>query len=68
LRTIPVIFHNLTGYDMHFLVKDIATRFEGQVDLLALNIEKYISITKHIPDRFQKGQTVIKLRFIDSFR
>jgi len=53
---------------MHFLVKDIATRFEGQVDLLALNMEKYISITKHIPDRFQKGQTAIKLPFIDSFR
>jgi len=65
---IPVIFHNLTDYDMHFLVKDIATSFEGQVDLLALNMEKYISITKHIPDRLQKGQTAIKLRFIDSFR
>jgi len=26
---------------MHFFVKDIATRFEGQVDLLALNMEKY---------------------------
>jgi len=61
-RTIPVIFLNLTGYDMHFLMKDIATRFEGLVDLLALNMEKYISITKHIPDRFQMEQTAIHIR------
>jgi len=67
-RTIPVVFHNLTGYDMHFLVKQMATCFEGQVDVLALNMEKYISITKHIPDRLQKRQTAIRPRFIDSFR
>jgi len=40
-RTISVIFHYLTGYNMHFLVEDIATSFDGQVDLLALNMEKY---------------------------
>ena len=67
-RTIPVVFHNLTDYDMHFIVKEMATCFESQVDVLALNREKYISITKHIPDRLQKGQTAITLRFIDSFR
>ena len=53
---------------MHFLVKQMATCFEGQVDVLALNMEKYISITKHVPDPIHKGQTAIRLRFIDSFR
>jgi len=67
-RTIPVILHNLTGYEMHFLVEDIRTSFDGQVELLALNMEKYIPITKHLPDRLHKGQTAIRIRFIDSFR
>lgn len=61
-RTIPVIFHNLTGYDGHFLINEVANCFEGQVDLIPLTKEKYISFTKHI-----KGCR-IKLRFIDSFR
>jgi len=67
-RTITVIFHKLTGYDMHFLVKQMATCFERQVDVLALNMEKYISLTKHVPDRIHEGQTGVRLRFIDSFR
>jgi len=29
---IPVVFHNLSGYDAHFIIKEIATAYEGQVD------------------------------------
>ncbi|XP_018404604.1 PREDICTED: uncharacterized protein LOC108781186 [Cyphomyrmex costatus] len=37
---IPVVFHNLSGYDAHFVMKEIATKFKGQVDLLPLTKEK----------------------------
>ncbi|KYM81444.1 hypothetical protein ALC53_08212 [Atta colombica] len=31
---IPIVFHNLLGYDAHFIIKEIATAYEGHVDVL----------------------------------
>ena len=51
--TIPVVFHNLQGYDSHLLMQAIS-KMEGRVSCIPNNTEKYIS--------FSLGQ----LRFIDS--
>ena len=51
--TIPVVFHNLPGYDFHLLMQAIS-KVEGKVSCIPNNTEKYIS--------FSLGQ----LRFIDS--
>ena len=63
-RFIPVVFHNLTGYDSHLIIKEVAASptWEGRVTLIPENKEKYISFTKYI-----KGSD-INFRFIDSFR
>jgi len=26
---IPIVFHNLSGYDAHFIIKEIATAYDG---------------------------------------
>ncbi|KAJ8909887.1 hypothetical protein NQ315_008910 [Exocentrus adspersus] len=59
---IPVIMHNLSGYDAHFVLENIANDMSGRVDLLPITKEKYISFTKNL------DQNLIKFRFIDSFR
>ena len=57
---IPVIFHNLKGYDSHFIMQNIGHLIRQdlniEVDVIASNFEKYIgfNIGKH-------------LTFIDSF-
>jgi len=53
-KFIPVIFHNLKGYDAHLILQNI-TKEMGKIDCIPNNEEKYISFT------------IDKLRFIDSF-
>nr|CAI5820299.1 unnamed protein product [Callosobruchus analis] len=49
-HTIPVVFHNLSGYDAHFIIKDIVLGMNGRVDLLPITKESYIAFTKNISD------------------
>ena len=52
---IPVVFHNLKGYDSHLIMQKIHTA-KGNITCIANNAEKYIS--------FNIGQ----LKFLDSFQ
>ncbi|RLU20283.1 hypothetical protein DMN91_006890 [Ooceraea biroi] len=69
-HVIPVIFHNLSGYDAHFIIEDVANAFEGSVELLPLMKERYIAFTKNVANT-EDGNgcgTCVKLRFIDSYK
>ncbi|XP_071648502.1 uncharacterized protein [Temnothorax longispinosus] len=40
---IPVIFHNLSGYDAHFIIKEIAAAFESSIDVLPITKENSLT-------------------------
>ncbi|XP_070171330.1 uncharacterized protein [Polyergus mexicanus] len=67
---IPVFFHNLSDYDAHFIIKDVANAFPGNVKVLPITKETYISFTKNIEDAWDEGWfgRRLKLRFVDSFK
>ncbi|CAH0562961.1 unnamed protein product [Brassicogethes aeneus] len=62
IKTIPIIFHNLSNYDSHFLIKELLNQYEGHLSILPSTKEKYISFSKFVKE------ANIYLRFIDSFR
>ena len=41
-KEIPVVFHNDSTYDYHFIIKELVKEFEGNFDCLGENTEKYI--------------------------
>ena len=42
-KEIPVVFHNGSTYDYHFIVKELEEEFEGDFECLGENTEKYIT-------------------------
>ena len=68
-KEIPVVFHNGSTYDYHFIIKQLAKEFKGQFECLGENSEKYITFLVPIKKELDNGKTVTyKLKFIDSFR
>ena len=41
----PVIFHNKSTYDYHFIIKELACEFDGNFECLRENTEKYITFS-----------------------
>ena len=73
-RYIPVVFHNLSGYDVHLFIRELGMKFDsGSIGLIAENKEKYISFNVDVIvgkyedmwGRIKKKK--IRLMFIDSF-
>ena len=71
---LPVIFHNLQGYDAHLFIKQLS-KIPGDLNCIPSTEEKYISFSKKIKvGEYQSrrtGETVslyFEIRFIDSFK
>ena len=72
---IPIVFHNLSGYDAHLFIRELGNKFDtGKIGVIAENKEKYISFTVDIvvdsyTDTSEKvNEKKSQLRFIDSVR
>ena len=72
-KFIPVVFHNLSGYDSHLFIKNLGVT-EGNINCIPNNEEKYISFSKDIVvgEYTSKNGKIVdikqQLRFIDSFK
>ena len=52
---IPIVFHNLSGYDAHLFIRELGKRFNTQnIGCIAENKEKYISFSVKIPVKLYK--------------
>ena len=76
-KEMPVVFHNGSAYDYHFIIKGLAEEFEGEFECLGENTEKYITfsvpVKKEIAKKDKNGNDKItkisyKIKFIDSYR
>ena len=80
-KFIPVVFHNLSGYDSHLFIKKLGFT-AGNINCIPNNEEKYISFTKKVQvgtypkkaldadgDIFYEQKPIsFDIRFIDSFK
>ncbi len=72
-KFVPVLFHNLEGYDSHLFVKSLGLK-EGDISCIPKTDEKYISFSKKIPMEIislEDGKTktlCLEMRFLDSMK
>ena len=76
-KEIPVVIHNGSTYDYHFIIKELAEEFEGEFECLGGNTEKYITFSVPIKKEITKKDKNIndkitkisyKIKFIDNYR
>ena len=69
-KEIPIVFHNGSTYDYHFIIKELVKEFDGNFECLGENTEKYITFSVPIKKKIQNKNIEItyKIKFIDSYR
>ena len=69
-KKIPIVFHNGSTYDYHFIIKEIVKEFKSNFECLGENTEKYITFSVPIKKKIENKYLEItyKIKFIDSYR
>ena len=69
-KEIPVVFHNGSTYDYHFIIKELVKEFEGNFECLGENTEKYITFSVPLKKKINNKDIEItyKIKCIDSYR
>ena len=74
LLLLPVVFHNLSGYDAHLFIRELGRHSRDTMEVIAKNKEDYISfsvevaVDKYVDKLGNEKDKLIELRFIDSFK
>ena len=68
-KEIPVVFHNGSTYDYHFIIKQLPGKFKDNFECLGENTEKYITFSVPIKNEQDNSKpSKYKLKFIDNDR
>ena len=69
-KEIPIVFHNGSTYDYHFIIKELVKEFKGNFECLGENTEKSITFSVPITKKIKNKDLEItyKIKFIDSYR
>ena len=70
LKEVPIVFHNGSTYDYHFIIKELVKEFEGNFECLSENTEKYITFLVPLKKKIENKniEIIYKIEFIDSYR
>ena len=63
---IPLVFHNESNYDYHFIIKELAEEFKKQFTCLGKNSEKYITFTVAIEKAC--SSQILSIIFLKEFK
>ena len=69
-KEIPVVFHNDSTYDYHFIIKELVKEFDGSFNCLGKNTEKYITFSVPLKKKIENKASIeinYKIKFIDSY-
>ena len=69
-KEIPVVLHNGSTYDYHFIIKELVKEFHSNFGCLGENTEKYTTFSVPIKKKIENKDIEItyKIKFIDSYR
>ena len=71
-KEIPIVFHNGSKYDYHFIIKELVKEFDGNFECLGENTEKYITFSASLEKKINNKDKIIeityKIKLIDSYR
>ena len=68
-KEIPIVFHNGSTYDYHFIIKELVKEFDENFECLCENTEKYITLSVPINREIKNKNKIIEItyqiKFID---
>ena len=56
-KQIPVVFHNGSTYEYHFIIEEVVKEFKGDYDCLGENTEKYITFSVPVKKEYKNVKT-----------
>ena len=57
-KEIPIVFHNGCTYDYHFINNKLEKAFDGHLECLGENTDKYITFSVPISKKLHNGKTI----------